>query len=192
MKHPTRNCVNGRLKLFDYSGGGRVYGRVMLVNTAGGAVKTRPMQNDTSDFWGEPIVAYSRAQAIADGVLVDLTTATDDKGQLLCDQAGFKIPVAITRTAWAEAIEAGGTWRTDKDGEALVLPGGQSLTGRLWDVLFMLCVACGKVKDSDRLKFQVLVDEHGNGRRKVVRLWALVGPGDDSRAVLTIMLVGED
>ena len=85
-----------------------------------------------------------------------------------------------------------GTWGTDTDGDALVLPGGQLLTGRLWDVLFMLRVACGKAKDTDRLHFQVLVDEHGNGRRKVVRLWALVGPGDDPRPVLTIMLEGED
>jgi len=26
-------------------------------------------------------------------------TATDDKGQLLCHQAGFKVPVAMTRAA---------------------------------------------------------------------------------------------
>jgi len=58
----------------------------------------------------------------------------------------------------------------------MVVPGGQSLTGRLWDVLFMLRVACGKAKDSDRLHFAVMVDEHANGRPKVVTLWALVGP----------------
>jgi hypothetical protein len=58
------------------------------------------MDNDkcSSNFWGEPIHVYTRAQAIADGTLVDLTTATDDKGQRLCEQAGFKVPVAITRS----------------------------------------------------------------------------------------------
>jgi hypothetical protein len=37
-----------------------------------------PERND--DFWGEPIFKYCRAQAIADGLLVDLTTATNDNG----------------------------------------------------------------------------------------------------------------
>ena len=36
------------------------------------------MQNQPNNLWGEPIFGYSRAQAIADGVLVDLTSATDD------------------------------------------------------------------------------------------------------------------
>ena len=95
-------------------------------------------QDDNSDFWGEPIHVYTRAQAIADGILVDLTTATDDQGQRLCLQAGFKIPVAITRTAWGATVEASGTWKPTDDGETLELKGGQSLTGRLWDVLWML------------------------------------------------------
>ena len=47
------------------------------------------MQNRPANFWGDPIFSYTRAQAIADGVLIDLTTATDDKGQRLCPQAGF-------------------------------------------------------------------------------------------------------
>jgi len=47
------------------------------------------MQNQPDNLWGHPIFSYTRAQAIADGVLVDLTTATDDKGQRLCPQAGL-------------------------------------------------------------------------------------------------------
>ena len=50
------------------------------------------MSDQADHFLGEPIFSYSRAQAIADGVLVDLTTATDDKGQPPCSQAGFKVP----------------------------------------------------------------------------------------------------
>src|SRR5437867_583782 len=106
------------------------------------SINKMAQDDDTSDFWGERIYSYSRAQAIADGVLVDLSTATDDKGQLLCQQAGFKVPVAITRAAWAETVEAGGTWKPDGNGEILELKGGQSLTGRLWDVLWVLRMAC--------------------------------------------------
>jgi len=153
---------------------------------------TMPNQNKSSMVWGHPIHIYTRAQAIADGVLVDLITATDDKGQLLCQQAGFKVPVAITRTAWAKTIEAGGTWKPDGVGEVLELSGGQSLTGRLWDVLWMLRVACGQAADTDRVHFQVRVDVHGDGRHELVKLWALCGPGDDAQPVITIMLEGED
>ena len=53
-------------------------------------------------------------------------------------------------------------------------------------------MACDKANNSDRIRFQVLVDVHGNGRRKLVRLWALCGPGDNARPVITIMLEGED
>ena len=144
------------------------------------------------NLWGEPISRYTRAQAIAAGALVDLTTATDDKGQSLRQQAGFKIPVAITRTAWAKTIEVGGTWKPDGEGEVLELKGGQSLTGRLWGLLCVLRVASRQAATTDRIHFQVLVDVHGDGCHETVNLWALCGPGDDPRPVITIMLEGED
>jgi hypothetical protein len=150
------------------------------------------MSEPNDDFWGKPIYAYTRAQAIEDGVLVDLTTATDDQGQLLCQQAGFKVPVAITRAAWAKVIEAGGAWKTDGDGEVLELKGGQSLTGRLLDLLWMMRTACGQSRDNDRVHFQVLVDVKGDGHQETVRLWALCGPGDQTEPVITVMLEGED
>jgi len=150
------------------------------------------MQDQDDSFWGQPIYRYTRAQAIADGVLVDLTTATDDQGQPLCQQAGFKVPVAITRSAWAKTVEAGGTWKPKGNGEILELKGGQSLTGRLWDVLWMLRVAGGRASTGDRVHFQVLVDVHGDGHHEMVQLWALCGPGDDARPVITIMLESED
>jgi hypothetical protein len=129
---------------------------------------------------------------MADGVLIDLTSATDDKGQRLCQAAGFKLPVAITRAAWAKVIEPGGAWKSDGEGETLELKGGQSLTGRLWDFLQLLRMACGQAGKEDRVHFQVLVDVNGDGRHETVKLWALCGPGDDAAPVITAMLEGED
>jgi type I site-specific restriction endonuclease len=54
-------------------------------------MKTR---HQPSKLFGKPIHVYTRAQAIADGVLVDLSTATDDQGLRLCQRAGFELPVA--------------------------------------------------------------------------------------------------
>ena len=75
------------------------------------------MEIEPDNLWGDPISRYTRAQAIAAGALVDLTTATDDKGQSIRQQAGFKIPVALTRTAGAKTIAVGVRWKPDGEGE---------------------------------------------------------------------------
>src|SRR5262245_46930249 len=69
--------------------------------------------NKQDDY--DVIFAYTRAQAIADGVLVDVTDTANG--------AGFKIPVALTSRVWAEYV---------------AVPDGvecQDETGRLWDIL---------------------------------------------------------
>lgn len=48
------------------------------------------MKNDFNDIFGEVVFSYSRAEAISDGVLCDIT----DESKPM-----FKIPVAITATA---------------------------------------------------------------------------------------------
>ena len=158
---------------------------------------TNQTPSSLEEFWGPPISVYTRAQAISDGTLVDLTTATDDHGVNLCQNAGFLLPVAITRAAWAETVECGGEWKSEGDGDVLHLPGGQSVTGRLWDLLWMLRYAIKStsrksLEPVDRVHFSVRVDTHGNGRHKTVRLWSLCGPGDDAKPVITVMLEGED
>jgi hypothetical protein len=131
--------------------------------------------------FGPIISSYTRAQAIEDGVLVDLTQPSTAK---LVREAGFTIPVAMTTTAFSEAV---GPIDTE-------LPAGQSINGRLWDVLMLLRFAVRKSGGTtDRVHFKVEVDVDGTGQnRKVVNLWALVGPGDTPDPVLTIMLEGED
>jgi hypothetical protein len=58
---------------------------------------------------------YSRADALADGVLIDVSA--------VAWEAGFKVPVALTAAAWTKCVA--------------VPPGVacQDEAGRLWDVL---------------------------------------------------------
>jgi hypothetical protein len=122
----------------------------------------------------KPIFSYTRAQAIADGMLVDLRQG---EWAALVKEAGFKYPLAMTNTAFAAVI-----------GENL--PDGQDQKGRLWDVLLLLRQAIRKTPESDRAEFTVAV---WDGIKHVtVELWALCGPGDDAEPVITIMLEGED
>ena len=137
------------------------------------------------------IFAYTRAQAIADGTLIDLSDATDRDGRKL---SPFKWPVAMTAAAFGETISVGGEWQTDADGnETLVLPGCQDFAGRLWDVFWMLLVAIRQSPDgTDCVRFAVSVLTDGVSDRRTVQLKSLCGPGDNGEPVLTIMLPDED
>jgi hypothetical protein len=55
------------------------------------------------DFFGEPIAAYTRRQAIEDGVLVDLMQP-ETVG--IVREAGFKFPMAMTAGAFAATVAA--------------------------------------------------------------------------------------
>jgi len=102
------------------------------------------------DLFGPPISVYTRSQAIADGVLVDVSDTAR--------QAGFTIPVAVTGTLWYEYIDL----------EPDTLPAGQSATGRLWDVLSLAAVAARRGADSDRVTFRVIF-EMPDDRRETVK-----------------------
>jgi hypothetical protein len=133
------------------------------------------------EIFGEVIYSYTRAQAIEDGVLVDLTSPVFSfrKGLNICQEAGLKFPVAMTSAAFAETV-----------GDERSLPAGQDISGRLWDVLWMLRLAIGRSQGGDLVFYDVLV---WNGRKQQrVRLKAVCGPGDDAEPVITIMLRGED
>jgi len=132
-----------------------------------------PHEWPVEDF--DLIHSYTRAQAIEDGVLVDMTRG--DLGETL-REAGFRLHTAMTATAFRKAIGIGD------------LPAGQDVRGRWWDVLMVLRYAVARNRKTDRVHFQVSV---WNGRRNEdVALWALTGPGDDGQPVITIMLEGDD
>jgi hypothetical protein len=121
----------------------------------------------------EVIYAYTRAMAIADGVLVAVPSE-------LAREAGIVVPAVLTAGAWHEAVAVPPHLR-----------GIQDVTGRLWDVLTMLRIAIRRSRDDDdRVDFQVLV--YDGARHKTVDLYALSGPGDDGELVITIMRTDED
>ena len=122
----------------------------------------------------EIIFSYTRAQAIADGVLIDVTNAAKN--------CGFRIPVAITNTIWSRWIEA-----TPEQEEY-----GQSTEARLRDVLTVLFFRIRSLpKDTSlsRIVFTVrfLMDpEHDF--YETPELTADCGPGDAAEPVITILL----
>ncbi|MBM68697.1 MAG: hypothetical protein CME43_04395 [Haliea sp.] len=131
------------------------------------------------DVFGPVVASYSRAQAIEDSVLIDVTA--------MAREAGFKWPVALTHTAWCDCV----AW-TERNNRFQV---HQDESGRLWDVLFMAFYAIRTATaPGDRLLFslyRVPKDGHSTEAGEV-SLKLMVGPGDAGEPVVTIMLPNED
>jgi hypothetical protein len=119
------------------------------------------------------IYRYTRAQAVEDGVLIDVST--------VAREAGITYPVALTRAAW---------------GRCVTVPPGvecQDEAGRLWDVLWLLRLAVGRSDGGPVVRFGVHVrDDNRDRTPPLVRLKALCGPGDAGEPVITVMLPDED
>jgi hypothetical protein len=131
--------------------------------------------SELTDLFGPPIHVYTRAQAIADDVLRDVTTDAAE--------AGFRFPVALTDAAWRDAV----AW--DDTHAAL-----QDERGRLWDVLTMARYYAQRAGDTDRVPFRVLrVPNRPRATRPQYTALVLhIGPGDAGEPVITIMQPGED
>lgn len=128
----------------------------------------------------ELVYTYSRAQAIDDGVLVDVTETARE--------AGFRIPVALTASVWAECV----AWSV-VDTENTGVP--QDEAGRLWDVLWMggHAARLHRNSDSHRCPFSVLRVPRGQRRARTCALVLHIGPGDKGEpVVITVMLPNED
>lgn len=144
--------------------------------------------------WGPPISSYSRAQAIADGVLVPVTDLVPDEPNFAAD-AGFKVPVVLT-SAVAELV---------KPTEEEAREWAQDVKGRLWDVLMMATWAVRASKrpsGNGELLYDILfrlvgrtgqfAPKDGKFELREMKLKLLVHPGDEGEPVATIMLPEED
>jgi hypothetical protein len=116
---------------------------------------------------------YTRADAIRDGVLVDVSATARE--------AGFKCPVAMTRAVWERCVAVP---------PSVIC---QDEAGRLWDVLILLRLAAGRGGDGSEVRFAVHVrNDNRDGTPPLVRLKAACGPGDGAELVVTVMLPEED
>ena len=126
---------------------------------------------DVSPF-GPVIHSYSRAQAIEDGVLVDVTVTAKE--------VGFRWPVVIT-AALHDRL-------TLSQHDASI---GQDYDGRLWDALWLAAYTI-KLADpgTDTVTYTVVLQEveakSGQPVNVDIRLWAVCGPGDEGEPVVTI------
>lgn len=118
------------------------------------------------------ICSYTRKEAIEDGVLVDVSE--------VAKEAGINFPVALTSTIWSLYIVP-----SDK-----LEHSGQSVDGRLWDLLWMF--RCNASRSSESLMMFSCMFLNESNRREEVRFKAICGPGDNHEPVITIMMPWED
>jgi hypothetical protein len=129
--------------------------------------------NDDAPF-GDVIFTYTRSQAVADGVQIDVSKTAQE--------AGIRFPVFLTRAVY--------------DAYVTVPPGveAQDEAGRLWDVITMTRFAILRSRPGcDRLPVALYV-RNDNRAPRLVRLTAVCGPldMDDPQPAITVMLLDED
>lgn len=139
------------------------------------------MRKDLSKLdtlFGGVIHRYTRAQALADGLLVDVTETAWE--------AGFRVPVAMTASAWNKAV----AW-SDADSSRQT---PQDESGRLWDVVWMAFITARRTNGSCRVPFHLYVVPRGGAakRQRLMTLHLHIGPGDKAEPVITIMSPDED
>jgi hypothetical protein len=143
-----------------------------------------------SELFGEVISSYSRAQAIEDGVLCDVSE--------LAREAGIKFAVAISAgvlkiiAPWDDGRE--GDFAEPKEGQPLYGL-GQSFKGRAWDMLQILRYEIRRGQGGQRVDFAPLFlmgHKWTQEKPMPVPMYAHCGPGDNAEPVITIMLPTED
>jgi hypothetical protein len=129
--------------------------------------------NENSPF-GEVIFSYTRSQAVADGVQIEVSKTAQE--------AGIRFPIFLTRAVY--------------DAYVTVPPGveAQDEADRLWDIITMARFAILRSRPGcDRLPVALYV-RNDNRRPRLVRLTAVCGPLDidDPQPAITLMLMDED
>jgi len=129
---------------------------------------------DPADPFGPVIYSYTRAQAVADGVQVDVTKTAQE--------AGLRFPMFLTRTVYDAFV---------------TVPAGvtaQDEAGRLWDVVWMTRFAILRARPGTNRVPVALYVRNDNRAARLVKLVATCGPLDidDPAPAITLMMPDED
>ena len=132
-------------------------------------------QDHDAEPFGPVIYSYTRAQAVADGLQVEVTKTARE--------AGISFPVFLTRGVF--------------DSFVTVPPGVscQDEAGRLWDIVWMLRFAILRARPGvQRIPVALYVRNSNTERPRLVKLVATCGALDidDPQPAITVMLPDED
>lgn len=133
------------------------------------------ISTESTDLFGSVVYAYTRGQAVRDGVQVPVLQTTTR-------EAGITVPVYLTRGVFDRYVTVPANVE------------GQDLEGRLWDVIWMTAAAMRRAKSgTDRITVQLYV-RNDNRRPRPVQLVAVLSALDidDPQPALTIQLPEEN
>ena len=125
------------------------------------------MSDNNDSVFGDVIYSYTRANAIADGVLVDLS-------KIETVRTHWRFPFACTDTVYSII-------------ETAIADDGKDLEGIMHDIGTMAKMQMRRGDmATDTLLFEVIIG------RRLRSLKLHVGPGDTIQPVMTLMLPNED
>ena len=133
------------------------------------------------DLFGDVIFAYTREQALSDGVLVDITGFA---------HRIFKISVAVSQAVWADYIESSLLGRSDREN-------ARATEWRALDVLealyrqIKLNQESGNDDTTVLFKTMLMLGEGAAKGVKAVVFKSVICGGDNGEPVITIMLPEE-
>ncbi|WP_431275117.1 DUF6573 family protein [Variovorax ureilyticus] len=137
------------------------------------------MSVDTSRVRQSIAVRQDRTRALKSGKLIDVSAEAV--------QAGFRYPVAITRTAWLECV----AWSSEK---AKAAAPEQNEAARLRDLLYTARAAASRPMQYAHCVFSLhCIPQEGaeTGTRRMV-LVMQINRNDKGAPVVTILVPGED
>ena len=132
-------------------------------------------ENNNTGPFGPVLYSYTRSQAVADGLQVEVTK--------VAREAGILYPVFITRTVFDQFVT--------------VPPGVtcQDEAGRLWDIVWMLRFAIRRARPgADRIPVALYVRNSDTERARLIKLIAVCSALDidDPQPAITVMMPDED
>lgn len=119
------------------------------------------------------VSVYTRDDALHDGTLIDVSK--------VAGEAGFKVPIALTMSAF-RSIEPSSEEKCY----------GEDLRGRLHDLFWLMRLALRRNSHIEASRIDFQMNLYQDGKHTSLALQALLHPGDRDEPVITILLPNED